>query len=416
VSKLETRIRHARSRKDPVVEESTRRELENILKTWREEGGGEKDKRETDECGTLVGGCSTTSNCDVEGGDLKKIEAIKISVLEIFHALFSDRRKVDDRHRHGTASSSLSDMNSPSSQIKKGKKEEETSHAVSLLRHMSKGTQDPSMFENAAALRGYARQKFTERAVLLARSLIRLKYDYQRKCSVNDGNNECDEVITQQQQQRKQDIWNNIVGNVQAVCCIGCGPGNDLVGLLCFLEHVKDSLLSDKDNMKNKNLPIVCEAYLCDYVVNAWEDILHPLSDILTSDRCHDISSSSSQRQQRLLGKAVRSRCDISLPLSHPINATLYGRVSALDFFSFSYVLTETRGLWDAFLSDLLSAARSGTVFYFAEPTPWQLHQLIELWGKETVDFMWIDSSMNFPEVAETMRREGPAVLLAVKQ
>ena len=46
-------------------------------------------------------------------------------------------------------------------------KEYQTLKAVKLLKHMTKGTQEISMFEDESALCGYVRQKFYECAILL---------------------------------------------------------------------------------------------------------------------------------------------------------------------------------------------------------------------------------------------------------
>jgi SAM-dependent methyltransferase len=88
---------------------------------------------------------------------------------------------------------------------------------------------------------------------------------------------------------------------------------------------------------------------------------------------------------------------------------------SDVDFYLFSYVLTETRGKWEVFMRELVREAKPNALFYFAEPTPWQLHQVRLL--LPDLDYIWLDSSMNqLPNLQALEARLGPGVLLARKK
>ena len=80
-----------------------------------------------------------------------------------------------------------------------------------------------------------------------------------------------------------------------------------------------------------------------------------------------------------------------------------------------SYLVSETRGQWEGFFTNLVDAVDSGTMFYFAEPVPWQLHRLCDLF-RNSLDFLWIDSSMYHTALQCLERRVGPAILFAIKK
>jgi hypothetical protein len=117
-----------------------------------------------------------------------------------------------------------------------------------------------------------------------------------------------------------------------------------------------------------------------------------------------------------------------------------------IDLYIFSYILTETRGKWEEFLQDLVASAKPNALFYFAEPTPWQLHhlrnhvllvaqvQVLQPASMDSVvdrdhaaiattttttsllDYIWVDSSMNQSADLQAMDgRLGPGALLARK-
>ena len=278
------------------------------------------------------------------------------------------------------------------------KKQFQTEQARHLLKHMTKGTQHKGMFENEDALWGYARQKFVERAMLVCHSFCQLQYL---------------EVVvdtTTTTKNRKKDLlWNRLL-NVQTICSIGCGPGNDVVGVVAFLRTQQQQ---KQNNSFQKVLPHV----LClDYVMDEWQTVLSPLQEIMVGphvntmslescDVTQSLSDVANERAKHLLFHQRKKKKDDDDDEKHNHEVDLY---------LFSYVLTETRGKWEPFVRDLLHHAPPGSLFYFAEPTPWQLHPLRTLDGMETV---WLDSSMNAsPSQQASDKRFGPAVLLGQKK
>ena len=144
---------------------------------------------------------------------------------------------------------------------------------------------------------------------------------------------------------------------------------------------------------------------LLDYAIEEWKDaVLDDLEPILT---------------QSFAGTVTCEHCDVTNPLLEK-HAHL---IATTDMFLVSYLLTETRDKWDAYFIELVDKAKEGAVFYFAEPLPWQLHRLIRMAAPDSdpsplqkLRFVWIDSSMNYPELQELDGRAGgPAILLAIK-
>ena len=61
-----------------------------------------------------------------------------------------------------------------------------------------------------------------------------------------------------------------------------------------------------------------------------------------------------------------------------------------------------------------------GALFYFAQPKPWQLHQVIKLCSS-SLESEWLDSPMNDPSQQRLGTRVGtasgaPSVLIGIKQ
>lgn len=70
----------------------------------------------------------------------------------------------------------------------------------------------------------------------------------------------------------------------------------------------------------------------------------------------------------------------------------LGGSASRAGLFVLSYVLTETRGRWEAFVTALFEAAAPGALFLCAEPTNWQLLRLVEALGERlAASPRWLD-------------------------
>jgi hypothetical protein len=142
---------------------------------------------------------------------------------------------------------------------------------------------------------------------------------------------------------------------------------------------------------------------MLDFSIKEWKDaILDDLVRILVPEFAIMIDCGS---------------CDVTAPMD---NATVEQYIDS-DIFLFSYLLTETRNNWDHFLVQLVGLAKVGALFYFAEPTPWQLHRLmrradgclssatpdIDYSPLKRLRFVWVDSSMHLPKMQKLDGRNG---------
>jgi hypothetical protein len=87
------------------------------------------------------------------------------------------------------------------------------------------------------------------------------------------------------------------------------------------------------------------------------------------------------------------------------------------DLYLVSHVLTETHSQWESFFCELISHSKAGTLFYFCEPSAWQLHLVKQLHSNNDIEFWWLDSSMGqCSGIQDLDLRVGPGVLLGMKQ
>lgn len=378
IKSIQNRIRHSQIRKDPEQEEIARKDLTALYEKEKEaieemnfgqEGGGNNygDGDDDDENATQM--------------RLLREEA-KPLIFQVTDDLFRQADKVAIAQGETT-------------------KEVQTANAVKLLKHMTKGTQNLKMFEDKDALWGYARQKFHERAMLLCTSLGRIRLRAGSKVKNNDN-----DAILKRNLILKR-AWDMIKAKcIRKVCSIGCGPGNDAVGLLSFLRMALGSSINILDDL-----------LLVDWSINEWKNaIIDPLQNILEQNKFVGDES-----VHTIFG-------DVTKDLEDEENVNLLTQlcgvdgadhdhdvVSNYDMFLISYLLSETRGKWEKFFIPLVKIVKPGCMFYFAEPVPWQLHRFIERFN-EYFDFVWIDSSMDYPALQEADRRAGPAVLFAIKK
>jgi hypothetical protein len=247
----------------------------------------------------------------------------------------------------------------------KDQKQSQTKQAVTLLRHMTKGSQEKSMFKDLDALWGYARQKFFERAMLVCTSFLKLR-----------------------ESPAFEELWDRL-RSIRHICSIGCGPGNDAMGVVAFL--------------KATSSPNLERAVLMDWALEDWKAILEPLKDIIVPTYVSNVGMSSCDVAKSLLDSYVNQHAK-QLIINQP-----------MDLFLISYLLTEVRGKWLDFVKDMIEISRPNTLYYFAEPTPWQLHNLRNHFSHE-LDFYWLDSSMDQPHLQPLDNRVGPGVLLGRKR
>jgi hypothetical protein len=366
IESIEKSIKHSRARKDVDSEKVQQKALDELL---------EKEHETVQELQL------NTSSNSYSLEDLKGRS--QPFVLEISLALFDSEASL---HFLGESD----------------KKKSQMTEAVLLLKHMTRGTQELCMFQNKAALWGYTRKKFHERAILLTTSLGRIQIPTQEHMKHESA---IDPKLHEQRQIR-QHVWNMFTsGKVRKACSIGCGPGNDLAGLISFLRmlHVGNGI----------NAQVLDRALLIDWSVDEWKGaVIDPLNDILVS--------------KGLLSGIDTIFCDVTKDINDDGNKNAFDQLRGqdqcqhltvfdFDFYSVSYLLSETRGKWVSFFESVVKNAKPGAMFYFAEPIPWQLHRFIGLFNKKDLQFIWLDSSMDHPMLQDADRRAGPSVLFAIK-
>jgi hypothetical protein len=279
-------------------------------------------------------------------------------------------------------------------------KEFRTEQARTLLMNMTKGSQTESMFENEAALRGYTRHKFIERAMLMVTALSKLE-----NLPESSQDYTCHERIRAK------------LASVRSLCSVGCGPGCDAVGVAAYLSSIHQS----------KTTPILDYAVLMDYTVQHWDKILIPLvnvavpelvGDMLTSfcDARSSLTESNNAVAAQLLSRRGEvDGTDNGISNHNDNDKDTNSQRLKVDLVVTSYLLSETRGQWHAFFDDLVRRTDPGTIFIFSDPTAWQLHVFMERNG-HCMDFCWLDSSMHRPELQALEGRVGPAVLVGIKR
>eukprot|EP00986_Skeletonema_menzelii_P003963 scaffold1298_cov152-Skeletonema_menzelii.AAC.7 len=227
VQKLKTRIQHAISRNDPMVEQSARIELDELLRN----NDILHDQRQQERA------CN-----DEQSGESMKL------VRDIFHRLLSEWDNQDQSFG----------------------KAEQNKRAKDLLQHMTKGTQALTMFQDVTALRGYTRQKFYSRAGLIVESLGKLSPE---QSSLSNQKNVIDAC------------WKKLE-KINRVCSIGCGPGCDAVGLLAFLRGYVPN-----HNVNSSSMHFVLLDYAIEEWKDAVLDDLEPIltqsfASLVTCEHC----------------------------------------------------------------------------------------------------------------------------------
>lgn len=383
IDKLETRIRHSISRKDPVIEQQARDELSTLLQESKS---------------------SCNNNIVMKYIPPPRFlpDPVKNEIVSIANQLFSRFSNVQplaittgnpQQSNEKEDGSSTIRMNESTKKTKKEAKRVQNEEAIRLLKHFTKGTQSHSMFRNHAALWGYTRQKFTERATLLCQSLYNLHPSQNHKATPT-----------------MKRIWDILSSQtIKSACSIGCGPGNDAFGLWIFLRHYA--------NLHHQNT--LERLLLLDWAIDEWKStVLDPLQSML-------VQEGGKEETNRM--QMETTFCDVTKPLlntdenqealkkliqeeniTEPI-------VLNYEMFITSYVVSETRGKWNEFYQQLVQYSKPNTLFYFSEPTSWQLHKLCHI-CQDYLDFVWVDSSMYYPKLQSLEGRIGPAVLLAIRK
>jgi len=347
----------------------------------------------------LLGIRSEQDMCTIDLGTSSRIqERVRDAVLDVSQSLLRNANaSINCATKHPLSRTERESIPPPTTGNAKKK---QNSEANKLLWHMTKGTQSLEMFDKLSVW-GYTRQKFVKRALLLSASFLKL-----HPGSVSSIDGDCGLTPAHRQIQRM--AWASLKV-VNRVCSIGCGPGNDVLGFLVMQKCLNDGARGALSNLKLN---------LFDYAMGIWQDaVLDELLPILV-DRGLIVT----------LDGIYCGKCDVTMPLEHggssvgeqgKINSVLSAitRTScgASTLYITSYLLTETRGRWESFYDQLISGSKPRDLFYFCEPTPWQLFHLIQVAGSRCY-YLWLDSSMYHPELQDLHGRSGPAVLLAIRK
>jgi hypothetical protein len=320
-------------------------------------------------------------------------------VESVYHKL---QARLQDNTNANTNDADSAVQRKPAAELK----EFRTEQARTLLMNMTKGSQTESMFENEAALRGYTRHKFNERAMLMVTALTKLG-----NLPESSQDYSCHERIRAK------------LASVRSLCSVGCGPGCDAVGVAAYLSSIHQSSLLSGSTTTNST-PILDYAVLMDYTVQHWDKILIPLVNVVVPELVENMVTSFCDARSSLTesNNAVAAQL---LSRREEVEGTDNNNVTddkdtnspklKVDLVVTSYLLSETRGQWHAFFDDLVRRTDPGTIFIFSDPTAWQLHVFMER-NSHCMDFCWLDSSMHRPELQALEGRVGPAVLVGMKR
>jgi len=257
----------------------------------------------------------------------------------------------------------------------------QTRTAGFLLQNMTRATQTHDMFQNPDALWGYARSKFYVRARLIADVLGQLQ-DHQDQSE--EGSTVVTHLFDGEDVGLLRGLMLDRLQNVRSACSIGCGPGNDAVGLVAVLKSMSTSGPACEDVKEiGSRTPTLERMVLLDYAMNEWKSaILSPLVDsiLIPGGYVGSVKMAHCDVKKSLFNSVINS--DVRQALGC-IDQSKDNRRLALqtpcDIYLISYLLSETKGKWEDFVIEVVNASPKGTLFYFAEPSPTPLRRLKEL-------------------------------------
>ena len=230
--------------------------------------------------------------------------------------------------------------------------------ALELLDKMKKGRQTAEDFGDPGALWGYAKYKWSARAMLTFEAFR------QAHCS---GFLAAGPGVP-------------VDGTVVA---IGGGPGNDIFGFeLCrefVFSHTGDMGGVDADESSTVASQTMGRRIVFDLCAEAWAPLVAKAGDLLSCP-------------------AECCSCDLSQPLTHRANRRLHETAGTAAVFLFSYVLQEVGalGCWRSCVTSLWEAASVGALFYVKDPNDRTAHQVLQLLGaeedawQEATDYCWV--------------------------
>jgi hypothetical protein len=306
-----------------------------------------------------------------------------------------------------------------------------------LLSNMTKGKQALEDFvDNIEGLQGYTQQKFIERAVLIASAIRRAQHYFLQNSTGSS-------TITTSSPMFALD-------SIRSIASIGCGPGCDAVGVIAAAAVILNGGKASINNDITQKEFVLDRVLLLDWAMDHWKPILTSVRDILIEEHliqsmdmasC-DVRVSLFKQQNQM---AVHDNDVTNTVFEHSCSqdvislltnaksqesataSTVNERRLAVNMFVISYLLSETRGQWHHLLDDVVQQSVPGTAFLLTDPTAWQLHAFRRRYEFSTLKerhsnkphrqfhFVWLDSSMDRPELQVLEGRIGPAILMGIK-
>jgi hypothetical protein len=390
--KLETRVRHAIARRDPEVEEQARAELADLL-------------LESQQHRCHAGEASFTA----QTVDESELETECRTIIEsTYHQLQLKLQKSEQEHQQGIDSDARGTSDDSSViATTSTRKDVCLRQTVVLLRNMTKGTQELTMFDNQDALRGYTRQKFIERSMLVVSSLCKLFL----QSSSAPTHAHLTDTSTQQSAFFRVLLLDRLQG-IKSVASIGCGPGCDAFGISVLFSCCPTPATR------------VERIILLDWAMDQWSFIVKPLEELVVPQYADSIECGTCNVLKHLDDSENAQALHLMANGAHWAQHEQGGgdddhddmNMLSIDLFVTSYLLSETRGKWQAFYESLFRKARPGSLFLFSDPTAWQIHIWLSKYQSELEGHCWLDSSMNRPDLEVLEGRLGPGVLLAMKK
>jgi hypothetical protein len=394
---IETRVRHAIVRRDPKGEEEARAELANLLLEQQQQH--QNQESEETPIAAPPSAAQTVNESELE----RKCRTI---VESTYHQLqIQLHRREPEQPQLVDIDAACGTSDDAATTARKNLCVKQT---VKLLRNMTKGTLELSMFDNPHALRGYTRKKFIDRSMLVVSSLSKLTLP-----SSSSACNEHHHTPTDSAQSAaffRARLIERLEG-VKSVASIGCGPGCDAFGISVLL-----SCLPTPQRIER--------LVLLDWAMDQWRFIVQPLEDQIvpkyadsidcgTCNVLKHVDDTENSRGVRLMTRDASSAAALGVGEGHCVDPD---KLLSIDLFITSYLLSETRGKWSAFYDSLFHKARPGSLFLFTDPTAWQIHIWLSKYETELECHCWLDSSMNQPDLQVLEGRLGPAVLMAMKK
>lgn len=485
INKIKTQIRHSQVRKDPVFEQKARLALQKVMDENKEalalsvnvtdetdddsntdlccyEAAAEgEEKKKEKHVSTKETICTTKDQDQEEDKEMVEFLSIcKSSILKILVQILQHPTLLPPLPPQSTSSTtttlnankndnsnSIDELNHSENDddietlIKKRKKTklqstQDIQKTRELFHHMTKGSQQREMFASKEVLIGYTRHKFNERAYLVVTSISKMM-------SFNDEEGK----VVEKDDNKYEDILQKLE-QVDTICSIGCGPGNDVVGLLVLLHQMRKKDLLVREINDNDEI-IIKKIIFLDYAMRDWKKIVIPAMQETFKELTSTTTATAHANDSKIeLPEIMMESCDVTYPtfsqslnnMNHmdslkqsKANENMNSNTSSYNdkisndnvitgnknmIVLISYLLTETRQKWREFMMDFILRLPKGTLFYFAEPMTWQLHILIQMFGNNNnvIKFTWLDSSFEKGAYMQNLDgRLGSAVLMGIK-